>query len=202
MSALRKWSRRVVTGLRHPTYGVRRLGLLAYELTHPNEPWIASGAVRYCEQHLPKSARALEWGSGRSTLWFAERVASLTSIEHDSGWFEKMSPRVAQHANVDYRLITLDHPLTAPTLRTYDPQPRYVGVIDDFEDSSLGLVVVDGHYRQACVRAAIPKLARGGLLLIDNWDRTSREEWGVPPELELLHLSSNAMTHTAIWTKP
>lgn len=200
-SSLQRWSRRLRTAAANPAYALRRLKLLAYELRHPDEPWIAAGAVRFCERHLSGSVQALEWGSGRSTLWFASRVGNLTSIEHDRGWFEKMAPTVRQRPNVDYRLIELDHPLSAPTLRTYDPPPRYVRAAADFADESLGLVVVDGHYRQACVRAALPKLAQGGLLLIDNWNRMDRDEWGVPPSYRLEHLSDNAMTQTAIWSK-
>lgn len=201
-SVIDRWAKRVRTAARNPGYAARRLTLLAYELTHPGEPWIASGAVRYCERYLPRTARGLEWGSGRSTLWFAARLEFLTSVEHDRDWFKRMDQQVRTLGNVDYRHIELEHSATQPTFRSYDPQPKYVAVAQDFEDESLGLVVVDGHYRQACVRAAAPKIKRGGLLLIDNWNRMDREEWGVPADFELVHMSSNAMTQTAIWSKP
>jgi hypothetical protein len=145
--------------------------------------------------------RALEWGSGRSTLWFAARVESLTSVEHDVGWFQRMEPQLRGLSNVVYKHVPLEHPISMPTYRSYEPRPRYVAVADEFPDESLGLVVVDGHYRQACVRAVLSKLQPGGLLLIDNWNRMDRDEWGVPDGYALVHVSSNAMTETAIWSK-
>lgn len=199
--ATSRWVRRAKTALGNPAYAVRRLWLFAYELTHPGEPWIASGAVRFCERHATREWRVLEWGSGRSTLWFAERVGRLLSVEHDRAWFDRMAPSIRARRNVDYRHVPLDHDASAPTWRSYDPQPRYVAVADELPNDSLDLVIVDGHYRQACVRAALSKLKPGGLLLIDNYDRMTREEWGVPASFELSHSSQNAMTQTAIWTK-
>ena len=33
----------------------------------------------------------LEFGSGRSTRWFAARVGALTSIEHDAAWHARVA---------------------------------------------------------------------------------------------------------------
>lgn len=43
-------------------------------------------------------------------------------------------------------------------------------------DASLNLVLVDGAYRDHCARYALPKLAPGGLLVIDNVN------WFLPSE--------------------
>ena len=72
---------------------------------------------------------------------------------------------------------------------------------NEFADESLDFVVVDGHYPQACVRAAIDKLKPNGLLLIDGWNRFARAGWGVPDDFSLVHLSANAVTETAIWRR-
>jgi hypothetical protein len=79
--------------------------------------------------------------------------------------------------------------------------PRYVVVFEELQDGSLDFVVVDGHYRQACIRAAIPKLKMGGLLLLDNSNWLSDAEWGIPAPWSLVHRSSNVMTVTSIWQK-
>jgi predicted O-methyltransferase YrrM len=46
----------------------------------------------------------------------------------------------------------------------------YAEVIDDVVDGSLDFIVVDGHFREACLRRAVNKLRPGGLLIIDNTD--------------------------------
>lgn len=187
---------------RNPVYLARRLAYRAYELRHPDEPWIAQGAVRFCERVLDRSMRGLEWGSGRSTSWFGRRLGHLTSVEHNRAWYEQVSGRLRDLKNVDYRFVPLDHPESDPTPASYPVVPRYVAVAHEFDDGALDLVVIDGHYRQACVLAALPKLKSGGLLLVDNTNRMPDAEWGVPSAFRLVHRSENVMTETSIWQKP
>ena len=65
--------------------------------------------------------KALEFGSGRSTLWFSSLVGSLTSIEYDAGWYEQAKQRLrdANATNVDYRVVPLSHPISEPERRVY-----------------------------------------------------------------------------------
>ena len=57
--------------------------------------------------------REAEFGSGRSTVWFAERVATLTSVEHDERWYEAVSAKLKERrlANVDCILARPDQPV-------------------------------------------------------------------------------------------
>ncbi|MFO0697634.1 MAG: hypothetical protein U0236_00260 [Nitrospira sp.] len=51
-----------------------------------------------------------------------------------------------------------------------DEIERYAGVIDTVPDSSLDFVLVDGHFRTACLRRCFRKIRPGGILAIDNFD--------------------------------
>jgi hypothetical protein len=181
-----------------PTYLARRLAYSLYEFTHPNEPWIAQKAVRFLKNNLSNDWIGLEWGSGRSSAWFAERLEFLVSIEHNKEWHEKISRSLP--ANAECRYISLNHPESESTHPDYNPLPDYVKVVHEFD--RLNFVVVDGHYRQACVKAAMPKLSRGGLLLVDNTNWLPLVEWGVPTTWPIVHQSENVMTQTTIWRKP
>ncbi|HWL86986.1 MAG TPA: class I SAM-dependent methyltransferase, partial [Polyangiaceae bacterium] len=192
---------RLLELLRQPRYLARRIAYKAYELRHPDEPWIAQGAVRFCDGWLTRDMRGLEWGSGRSTAWFARRLGHLASVEHSQEWHARVRENLKEFRNIDYRWVPLDHPVSEPTRPHYDLMPRYVAVADEFDDESLDLVVIDGHYRQACVLAALPKLRAGGLLLIDNTNRLPLAEWGVPSTYTIRHQSENVMTQTTIWQK-
>jgi hypothetical protein len=189
---------------RNPTTALRRVGYKFYELTHPDEPWMAQGAIRFCEASLTREMAGFEWGSGRSTAWFAQHLGSLTSIEHELGWFKIVQEKLKRQGirNVTHRHIPLNHPPEEPYRPIYDPIPDYVAAVDEFRDGTLDFASVDGHYRNACVAAVIRKLKPGGLLLIDNTDWLSLPEWGVPPDWELVHQSRNVMTETTIWRKP
>jgi hypothetical protein len=186
----------------HPVYALRRIAYKVYEARHPDEPWISQGAIRFCERKLRRGMEAVETGSGRSTGWFGRRVGHLLSVEHSEEWYEKVKPALVDVPNVDYRLVPLDHPPEEPTRPVYDPLPRYVAVFNELDDGSIDLVIIDGHYRQACILAAIPKLKVGGLLLLDNSNRLSDTEWGIPASWPLVHRSANVMTVTSIWQKP
>ena len=46
-----------------------------------------------------------------------------------------------------------------------------------------------------------PKIKRGGLLLVDDTNWLSLEEWGIPKSFELLHQSVKINTVTSIWRR-
>lgn len=201
---MRKFPDNVIWWLSNPIDFLRRINGKIYRRFHPHEPWISLDAVKYCELNLKKSFKALEWGSGRSTVWFANRVGKLTSVEDNKKWFEIVSNRLNELklTHVDYRFIELDHPINEPAKPIYQVQPRYVAVINEFDDNSLDFVVVDGHYRQACINAVIPKLKSGGLLLVDNSNWMPKDNWGVPKAWPICHSSHGFDGETTIWQKP
>jgi hypothetical protein len=185
-------------------YLLRRIAYKFYEILHPNEPWLAQGAIQYCDRHLRNDQIGFEWGSGRSTAWFGKRLRKLVSIEYDQAWHGIVVEKLRRQnlKNVECRYIAVEHSLSEPTSAHYLKTPQYVSAIDQFEAESVDFVVVDGHYRQACVLAALTKLKPGGLLLIDNTNWLSLQDWGVPADWKIVHQSSNVMTQTTIWQKP
>ncbi|MGC4095649.1 MAG: hypothetical protein QM706_00890 [Nitrospira sp.] len=84
----------------------------------------------------------------------------MVSVEHDADWQKSVSAKLLAEnlLHAECRLITLDHPLDEPTQNYYTNCPRYVAVVEDFLDESLDFIVVDGHYRGACILAALEKL--------------------------------------------
>jgi hypothetical protein len=187
-----------------PLYIAGRIQNWLYEKRHPDHPWLAPDAIVWLEQHLCPDMRGFEWGSGRSTLWFAKRLAALTSIESDAAWFQEVTRRVRESGltNVDLRHIPLEHPDAQTYAFDYSPLPANPAAILGLQDSSLDFVVVDGWYRPVCARAALPKLKPGGILLIDNTNWDDPPHVHVPKDWPLVHQSRNVMTETSIWRKP
>jgi SAM-dependent methyltransferase len=189
--------------MQHPILFSRRVWHYFYERSHQTEPFLAPAAVRFLDTSLPREGIGLEWGSGRSTQWLAKRLNRLVAVEHDSSWYNQVLKQLKESAldNVDYRLIPLEHLSEEPTQPKYDPVPRYVGFVEEFPDSYFDFIEIDGHYRQACVLAALQKLKLGGFLLVDDTNWIPIEEWGVPKTWPIVHQSIKINTVTSIWKR-
>ncbi len=193
---------KLIYWLKHPGMIYHRIKYWLWEKRNPDKPWLCPDTVAFCERHLTKSMRAWEFGSGRSTCWFATRVGYLTSIEHNAGWHEQVKKRLVELAitNVDYRLVPLNFPETEPERPEYDPVPDYVACCDQLENASLDFVVVDGHYRTHCVRHMVPKIKPGGFLLLDDsnlWP--SLDVLQVPKNWKTVDDSTNGLKRCIIW---
>jgi hypothetical protein len=147
-----------------PRYVVDRISYKAFELRNPGKPWLAQPAVAVLNTWLKPTDRMLEFGSGRSTAWFASKVGHITSVEHHKQWHEQVSEMFAAKGlrNIDYRHIAVSDK-DSPT-----GNEAYFNIANEFAPESLDVVLVDGLYRGECTLAAIPKIKRGGMLAIDN----------------------------------
>lgn len=124
-------------------------------------PWLAPKAIKILEEHLRShpDAKVLEYGSGRSTIWFAQRTRNLYSVEHHEGWYHKVL-EIAEEA-IDC------HPFHYFLLET-----PYYEFSYEFEDAFFDIILVDGRNRKGCVAHCLTKLKPGGLLMLDDSERT------------------------------
>ena len=125
----------------------------------PVRPWISYRAVKFLEEKITNDSRVIEFGSGMSTLWFANRCGFLHSIETDNDWYQSLSRRLGPAKHVRYELRPLD--------KCYD--------VSDYADASVDFALVDGHWRSRCVENVSSKIRQGGLLYLDNTDLETNE---------------------------
>jgi predicted O-methyltransferase YrrM len=191
--------------VRHPRLIPHRVAYWLWERMNPGKPWLCQGTLRFLEGALRPSMTGVEFGSGRSTAWFARHLKRLASVEHHESWHDQVRSDLERQrvTNVDYRLVPLDHPEGEPERERYDPLPDYVAVLDGFPAESLDVLVVDGHYRTTCVKQGLDKLRPGGLLLVDDvnlWP--SRQAIPVPDSWDLVDESTNGIKSACVWRKP
>lgn len=138
-------------------------------------PWWTYDAIdvvdRWIGEH-PGPVRVYEYGSGASTLWLARRVGEVHSVEHHEGFGAMMRDHLGDHPNVDLRVVpptSSTHPVVASGKEGTDGLDfaDYVASID-LAPGSFDLVVVDGRAREACLAAALPRLAPDGIVVFDN----------------------------------
>jgi predicted O-methyltransferase YrrM len=145
---------------------------MIWEHAHAQDPWLTREAVKLLTSMLRPCDRGVEFGSGRSTVWLAERVGLLTSVEHDAQWYSTVSRRIKDRklTNVEYKLVYQDQPPQR------GEESQYARTALAFPEKSIDFTLIDGLYRDSVTSLMIPKIKPGGLLVIDNvnWFLPSR----------------------------
>lgn len=140
-----------------PRYIFDRTLLMFSERMNPHNPWLTSQAISILDKIIKAEDIGAEFGSGRSTLWLAKRLAHLTSVESNDDWFAKVDNDIKQsdvRHKIDYFLIK--------------DQQKYADFASNFADNSLDFCLVDGINRDNCALNLLNKLKIGGILVIDN----------------------------------
>ena len=125
----------------------------------------------YLEEHLNKTHKVLEWGSGLSTPQIAERVAFLVSIEHNAEWYEKIKKNMAvSKKSYDNCKLLLRPPTRGgkgESVNTYWGEGPFKGQLktmagqnhyEDFKEyvdaplneGPFDIILIDGRARVAC----------------------------------------------------
>lgn len=147
------------------------------------QPWITFRSREWLDGFLKKDMTVFEWGSGGSTLYFAQRVKKIISVENDAGWFGQIRQLLLSKkiTNCDY-FLKPGRPLSpglsagskylseAPEYPNLD-FAQYCQAINNYPDGFFDLIVIDGRVRNECAKAAIGKVKAGGCILFDNSDR-------------------------------
>lgn len=114
-------------------------------------PWYTYPALEYVASLDFAEQSVLEFGSGASSLWWAQRARSVVSVEHDRRWLESTLPQAP--ANLELTLAT--------------DEDSYVGA---GSGRRFDVVVIDGIHRAKCARTIGPRMADGALVILDNSD--------------------------------
>jgi predicted O-methyltransferase YrrM len=147
-----------------PRYVENRIRDILYQRAHPEDPWLTPASIRLLSRLLRPADRGAEFGSGRSTIWFAARVAALTSVEHNPRWHETVTTGLKERGfdNVECILTHEDQPMEC------GGDSAYAKTALAFADASLDFALVDGLYRDYSAKFIMPKIKTGGMLIIDN----------------------------------
>jgi hypothetical protein len=119
-------------------------------------PWYTYPAIEFVRPRLRPTMRVFEFGSGNSTLWWADRVAAVMSVEHNPAWATKMAAQVPP--NVTYLHVPLE------------PNGAYCRAAQSAPDA-FDIIVIDGRDRVNCAREGLASLRSDGVIIWDNSDR-------------------------------
>lgn len=146
-------------------------------------PWISHRALLRLEEIIRPEMSVLEYGSGGSTLFLANKVKMLISIEHDQSWAEFVSINIQNDSNKKLYYIPPDDSCSEEEFKS-NYGMSYAGKYFksytlkalELAEESLDLLIIDGRARPACLKYAHSKVKHGGFILFDNSDRLEYQD--------------------------
>lgn len=124
-------------------------------------PWWVKSVTDLVKRRLNKELTVFEWGSGNSTLFLAQNVGRVVSIEHDLMWYERMKKIIPQNVRLEFCELTYGG--------------EYCKKILD-EKEKFDLVIVDGRDRVRCAQNAVESVKENGIIIWDDTERKAYQE--------------------------
>jgi hypothetical protein len=126
-------------------------------------PWLTHPALEVIEKWDLADKLVLEWGSGLSTIWWADKCKFVVSIEAEPNWHARIVELKNSHglqdkAQLIYRNV---HEGDQTKIDFYTDVPAWY---------KPNIVVVDGVLRYECILKALT-LPRPLVLIVDNWQQ-------------------------------
>lgn len=142
------------------------------------QPWMVFRAIDLLDRHLEAGMSVFEYGPGGSTAFFLDHGCEVVSVEHDADWIAALRGSLTAGGAWTLHERPEAHDLGEDPRDPYaygstrgGHHGAYVQTIDAYGE--FDVIVVDGRARPACLRHAIPHVAPGGLLVLDNAERAT-----------------------------
>lgn len=119
-------------------------------------PWVTYGFIDFISDRLNNTMDIFEYGSGNSTLWYAKKVNTVTSVEHDSDWFEKVKENMPNNVNIYHKKLIYNGEYSK---------------LSNILEKKFDIVIVDGRDRVNCMKNAINALKEQGVIVLDDSER-------------------------------
>lgn len=121
-------------------------------------PWTTYSFIDFIRTRLYSNQTIFEFGSGYSTLFFAPKVSSVTSCEHDRNWYQDMLKKIQSNCSLIYAEHEAYERSITTTAKKYD------------------IIFVDGIRRNECIKTALPFLTEKGVIILDDSERPEYNE--------------------------
>ena len=116
-------------------------------------PWYTYPCIEYLERFNFKNKSIFEFGTGFSSLFWANRAKEIASVEHNKEWFELISSIREKNQKIIYE----------------EDKDKYIKSLSN-QNKKFDIIIVDGVWREGCAKEAIRYLNEGGFIILDNSD--------------------------------
>ncbi len=121
-------------------------------------PWTTYSFIDFIKSRLTNSMNVFEYGAGNSTLFFAQRVGSVTTAEHNEDWY-----------NAIVKLMPLNVKLFLNS-----ESDDYINSVSK-ESLKYELIFIDGIQRNECIIKSTSFLSENGVVILDDSERQEYE---------------------------
>ena len=124
-------------------------------------PWVTYSFIDFIKGRLKKDHHIFEFGAGNSTWFYAQNVGSVTSVEHDKLWYDKIVSKKPENSNMIFCALEPDG--------DYSKMPKIL-------DQKFNIIIIDGRDRVNCCKQAIDALTKDGVIILDDSYRTGYQQ--------------------------
>ncbi|RNL56870.1 class I SAM-dependent methyltransferase [Pedobacter jejuensis] len=119
-------------------------------------PWVTYSFIDFINFRIEKTHHIFEYGSGNSTLFYAERAGTVTAVEHDKGWFDKVKNSSPANAEMIFCHLERDG--------EYAKKATLL-------NKKFDIIIVDGRDRVNCCKYSVDALSANGVMVLDDSER-------------------------------
>lgn len=134
-------------------------------------------AAEWVEDYIGPNMVVFEYGSGQSTIYFANRVKKVITIELCTEKFEKYKQYNPHTYFVlpikEERVFPYSHESYGTTDKEFEYYnfEKYVNSIKKFRNNYFDIVFINGRSRASCIMTVIPKVKKGGIIILNDSER-------------------------------
>ena len=158
---------RTLLSLEHSQYLVEVGWINSFKLKSPVDknknpiPWLTYPFIHFISPRLKNAMTIFEFGSGNSTLFYAEKVGKVFTVEHNLGWYEKLKKSLPGNVQLYYKDLV--------------ENGEYSHFAVDL-NIKFNMIIVDGEDRNNCIKYSLVALDDDGIIILDDSEREEYKE--------------------------
>lgn len=119
-------------------------------------PWMNYNMISLLDERLNVDLILFEFGSGYSTLFYANKVKNVVSVESDQRWQRKIARKLPDNAKITYVDADIEGDYSREITRS---------------GAKFDVVVIDGRDRVNCMKTSLDCLSDRGVIILDDSSR-------------------------------
>lgn len=150
-------------------------------------PWYNYPLITFLESYIKPSMNIFEFGTGFSTIFYAQNNCNVYGVECNAEWIEKVQELAKMYnieQNISIEFCPKSHEIA-----------RYINNVD--ENIQFDAIVIDSYNRIECLEEAKKRGAK--VIILDNSERPNlANAYEIMQEFEVLHFKGEGPNRNGV----